>query len=1001
MARAPMKRHHTAARRLAAALLLAAACAPALAELRVPVGFQHTAWNQENGMPAGVIGMAQTTDGWLWLSTNRGLYRFDGVSFEHVAPPGQPALAHRGVNETHAAPNGDLYVSFFPNQIGVLRRDGSFELLPQPEEPRHTLPVAMALDRDGVLWAIGHGLRRYAQGRWTTVESDPAWSSAPPYSILVDQDDRLWAANGKGVWQLDRKLGRFARVSDQAGGLAQSPDGAVWVLARGGGPYLRLASSASGKPRRADANPTESRMAGQFDAAGTLWALDCPGTACLVRNAAQRGTRLAAARDADASLNDPDTAPGREDPVILEDREGNVWLLERGTLHRYRPSRFLRAAFDRDGSVYSFALDGKGDTWVAESDSGKLWRLPPDGKPVAQSGQPAYMVAPGRDGALLLGDKRSIRSLRDGAVETIALPPGPDGKPADLHMLGVLDDGKLLWTATLETGAIGWTGDGWTSSRALGLPPNIYLSQSGGAGRLWLATTDGKLVLHGRGKPTGYDSTAAGIATGIFPGDPLVLSGDNGTAILKDGRFQPLSAAEPEVLRGVSGLVVTADGDRWLNGTAGVVHVRAQDWQRAVARPDDALRYELFGPLDGYPGRANVVARQHTALSGDGRHIWFLATGGIVGLDSANLPRNTVAPQPRILDFSTDAGSFEARPDLRLPPGSANFRVRYTAPALRAPERVRFEYRLDGVDARWQDAGTRRMTSYTNVAPGDYVFQVRAINEDGVASTAPATLRFSVAPTFVQSLPFRIGAGIALALLLAMLYRLRVRYLTTRLTERLTERLHVRQDERERIARTLHDTILQAVQVLMLRLATLAGALPAGDRMRQQMEGMLRDANRAIGEGRDQVHELRTEAPALDNMIRTAAAALQPLYPDVAFELAVDGAARNLHPALTDEVGQIASEALRNAFTHAQARHIAVRVEYGRRELVVEVRDDGRGLDTDVARAGYRSGHWGLIGMRERAARIGARLDVASETGQGTTVTLSVPAARAYAEGPA
>jgi signal transduction histidine kinase len=429
-----------------------------------------------------------------------------------------------------------------------------------------------------------------------------------------------------------------------------------------------------------------------------------------------------------------------------------------------------------------------------------------------------------------------------------------------------------------------------------------------------------------------------------------------------------------------------------------VLHVRAADWGRALEHPDQPLRYELFGAYDGYPGRANIDTRLPTAVSPDGHHVWFLATGGVVGLDSANLRRNAVPPDPMVLDVQTDGGRLGARPGLRLPPGANNFRIQFTAPALRQPERVRFQYRLDGVDANWQDAGTRRMTSYTNVGPGDYVFRLRALNEDGIASTGDVTLPLAVEPTLAQGVPFRVGGALALLALATVLYRLRVRYLTRRLTERLTERAQVKLSERERIARTLHDTILQAVQALMLRLDTLASALPAGDRTRAALEKMLKEAGSAIGAGRDQVRELRaTEVPAPEDVLHACAAELQAMYPEVAFELRMDGMAQELSPAVAEEVGHIGCEALRNAYTHAHARRIVVRLGYGRRGLALAVEDDGRGLDDEIRRDGYRSGHWGLIGMRERAERIGARLEVAGDTGRGTTIALDVPAARAYA----
>lgn len=555
--------------------------------------------------------------------------------------------------------------------------------------------------------------------------------------------------------------------------------------------------------------------------------------------------------------------------------------------------------------------------------------------------------------------------------------------------------GDRLWHPTfrrrsLDIGAIAWSDGKWQTSAQIGLPRLVYLSKAAGPpGQLWLVLADGKLVFFDEGQRSEIDARALGAATGIFPGPRLVLGGSEGLAVLRDGRLQFLRGAGPDDLRGVSGIAVTANGDRWLNGANGVLHVRAQDWQQALDRPTQVLRSQLYGLSDGYPGRASIMWRSPSALSADGRHVWLLSTRGIVGLDSANLRRNGAAPRPVVMDVSTDNARFDAAKGLRLPPGSQDFRIRFTAPSLRQPERTRFEFRLEGFDAGWRDAGNLRATSYTNVGPGDYVFRVRAFNEDGVASTEDAALPISVEPTWVQSAPFRIALAAAIVLLLAVLYRLRIAYLT----RQITERTEIRLTERTRIARTLHDSFLQSVYVLLLRLRKFTARLPEQDGARHELQAILDDARRAIDEGRDQVHELRA-VRTVEEIVRECVDSLRPLHPQVEVELRADAAPPGLDQRLVDEAGAIACEALRNAFTHAQARRIVVTIGHGKHALSVVVEDDGRGIDREVVDAGRREGHWGLVGMRERAARIGARLELRSDAGHGTAVELSVPLAQ-------
>jgi signal transduction histidine kinase/ligand-binding sensor domain-containing protein len=979
---------------MAAALCLAM---PAWAALPQPApgGYLHSRWTADDGAPLQIVSMAQTTDGWLWLGTYDGLYRFDGVRFARYPLPARLGLTRNKVVELHAGPSGELYLAYAGDGLSVIHADGRVENLPHP--PAATPVHTMAVDTDGSLWVMAGGIQRYKDGKWRTVDTDPAWESTERRGFALDQRGQLWAANDAGTWRLDRAHGRFERMLDSGGDPVLAPDGRLWVASARG--EMRLAADPGGGARPALYSHIEGRSSAQFGADGTLWMLHCPERACLVPDAARStDVRYDAARAAAQRFD----AMGNDLRGVLVDREGNVWISSEQGLNRYRRSAFAASGLPGTGEDYSLAADADGQVWAANTISGKLWRLRADGPPEPQAGPFAGIVAPDRDGRLLVGGKRAIQRRSAGGVEEIALPPGRDGKLADLSMLGIRDDGEVLWTSTLETGLIGWQGGRWLPRSAFRLPAKIYQSAAGAPGQLWLTTGDGVLydydAAHGAVRPV--DVKALGMVAAIFPGAELVLSGDGGLGIVRDGALRLLKAAEPDALRNVSGSVTTADGDRWLNGSAGLVHVRAGDWRRSAADPAVPLRYELFNALDGYPGKAAAERRWYSAWSGDGRNLWLAASGSVVRVDTAAVPRNPVRPVPAVLALVTDDAGYAPRAGLRLPPGADRFRIEYTAPSLRMPERVRFEYRLDGVDGHWQDGSTRRATSYTNVGPGRYVFHVRAINEDGVASAAAATLAFDIAPTLAQTTWFRLLCAAALLLLGVGAYRWRVRYLTGR----VAERMRVQTAERERIARTLHDTFLQTVQGLILRLDAVTASLPPGDRARGQLEAVLDDAGHAIGEGRDQLQELRAgDALVLEDVLLDAIARLRAASP-AAIELQVEGERRPLHPAVAAEVADLAREALRNACNHAcghdsdhaGAPQVRVTLAYGRRALALGVADDGKGFAPEVLRDGGRSGHWGMVGMRERAVRIGARLAFANGPRGGAVVSLEVPARRAY-----
>jgi signal transduction histidine kinase len=314
------------------------------------------------------------------------------------------------------------------------------------------------------------------------------------------------------------------------------------------------------------------------------------------------------------------------------------------------------------------------------------------------------------------------------------------------------------------------------------------------------------------------------------------------------------------------------------------------------------------------------------------------------------------------------------------------------------PQKVRFRYILEGHDTVWQDPGDRRQAYYTDLTPGKYRFRVIASNNDGVWNEAGATLDFSIAPAWYQTNWFRVSCVSAFGLLLWALYRFRLRQVAYQFNMRLEERV----SERTRIARDLHDTLLQSFHGLLLRFQMVSQLLPAGE-AKQRLDGAIDQAAEAITEGRDAVQGLRSSTVETNDLavaIRTIGeelAADETNQSSAVFEVEVEGTPRNLHPILRDEVYRLAGEALRNAFQHAQARRIEVEIRYDQKQFRLRVRDDGKGIDPKVLGGEGREGHYGLHGMRERAKLVGGKMSVWSKRDSGTEVELSIPASTAYA----
>jgi signal transduction histidine kinase len=371
-------------------------------------------------------------------------------------------------------------------------------------------------------------------------------------------------------------------------------------------------------------------------------------------------------------------------------------------------------------------------------------------------------------------------------------------------------------------------------------------------------------------------------------------------------------------------------------------------------------------------------------------------------VDPRHLPFNRLLPPVHIEQIIADRKSYDpasySNGGVPLPAQVRDLEIDYTALSLVVPEKVRFRYKLEGFDSDWQDVGNRRQAFYTNLPPRNYRFRLAACNNSGVWNEAGAFLDFSVAPAYYQTTWFRLSCVAAFVALLWAVYQRRLRQVAREFNMRLDERVH----ERTRIARELHDSLLQGFQGLMFRLQALRDMLPGPPEAIEALDIALDRADKAIVEGRDSVADLRQSIIDNTDMAQALTALGQELAlqksngTDPCVRVLVEGKQRDLDPLLRDEVYRIAREALRNAFRHAQAQKIEAQITYGDSEFLLHVRDDGNGIGPEVLDRGGRAGHYGIPGMRERAKSFGGKLEVWSESRAGTEVQLIIPASIAY-----
>lgn len=973
---------------LLAIVLSTAACAqdrsPALAD------YNHAAWTASDGAPVHVTRMAQTPDGWLWLGTPYGLYRFDGVRFHpFVAANGERLLSPR-IWELAAQPDGDLYIGYEAPGLSVLHPDGRLEhLAPATKDSPVSRTNDVLRDSDGSLWvATSYGLRHLRQGRWARLGAAQGCPDAP-ITIAFDSAKQIWATNGRRLFRYDRAAGRCvsaslaapnADPSEKMVGFRTSPDGRFWA---GSDSHLALVSTPGpGTVGRPGYHNDGSGSSSVFDQAGNLWAVRCPTGVCLAAYAGVDAANYIDVAEATTSrLDQPGQLGSLAPQVIFGDREGDIWLGTPTGIERFRRNILRPVRLPAIKGDFHVAPEADGSVLLVAPQEMRAWRYDPVSRRLADVPGKYRGATLAPDGAVVLLRQDGI-SLRHAGVDTNIGLPGPLPVGAWAR-----SDGERVWLGGFNVPVQLWDGQAWKPQGDLPGADYVF-SAPGKHGQMWRGLADGRLVLFEGGRVrTMYDQAALGgigEVTSVSTAPELVVGGEAGMAVWRDGRFRRLRVQREDVLRRVTGFFVAADGTRWLNGGSGLLRIEESDWRLAVDS-GAPLRYALLDARDGYTGTAAGVA----SLRMVGGRLWVTTTDGIVEADPSRRERNPLAPQPALLAVTGDDAAYPlARPPL-VKAGTTRLRFDFTAPALSRPERIVFSYRLDGVDHAWQ-TGTERSATYTGLAPGDYRFRLRAMNEDGVWSERERTIDLRIAPTLVQTVWFKLACVLAGLLLLWLGYRMRLRFLT----RTLTARLRAQMEERERIARDLHDTVLQTFQGFVMKVTTMLPESESalGDTLRQSV----RDAKAAIEEGRDKVTALRAGARhegSLPDYLRMAAQ--QDAAPGQHFTLRCEGTARTLHPIVEQELRAIGREALRNAFHHAQAeRHEAI-VEYGAAFLVLTVRDDGRGID---AGAREMPGHWGLRGIEERARIIHADARLRTAPGAGTAWRIEIKAALAYAD---
>jgi signal transduction histidine kinase len=556
-----------------------------------------------------------------------------------------------------------------------------------------------------------------------------------------------------------------------------------------------------------------------------------------------------------------------------------------------------------------------------------------------------------------------------------------------------------VWAGTLSAGVSRLRDEHFTNfTEADGLASNtISAILETSDGTMWFATPGGLSKLSG-GRWTTFRSNA-----GLPSEDVNCLLEDSagvlwigtaaGIAFRAGETFQVPRAAPAALREPITGMAEAKYGGLWVATSGHVLRVNRDRLFQGTLGDGDVRE---FGLADGLRGTQGIERNRSVVADSAGR-IWFSLNHGVSMIDPVRLTRGSPPAIVHIEGISADGVGLTQqaaalRAPVRIPGDRKRITFSFSGLILSVPARVRYKYRLEGYDTTWSDPSPVREAAYTNLSPRHYRFHVMATNVDGIWSPAEASVEFEVLPLFWETWWFGLGILAAIVACIVLLYRLRLRQATNRINLRFQERLA----ERTRIAQELHDTLLQGFLSASMQVHVATDRLPDDSAVKPTLNRALELMRQVIDEGRNAVRGLRsTRSASLDleqslARIQQEIAGSDPDSERVEFRVVVDGERRPLHPVLRDEVYRIGREAVINAFRHARAGKIEMELRYSARNLTLMVRDNGRGIDPNVLKTG-RDGHFGLVGMRERADRIGGQLRVMSSSSAGTEIELSIP----------
>ncbi len=971
---------------VAAALIPLAHCALAAPPGLSLMQYIHTSWTQMEGsvMP-GVEAVAQTSDGYLWLGTAQGLIRFDGLRFIPWTPPAGEQLPSQAIKSLTASAGGGLWIG---TQSGIGRlRDGHLVPYAAGNGLAGQTIVTMLEDRAGRLWAgssqrTAAGLILIEKGSVTTYGRESGLPALQIRSLFQDRGGALWVGTEAGFCRWNGSRAGPCRLTHPGyaiRSISGDAEGRLFLAGMTKG-ILRFADNRLepiGGPLPDGITNVETLLR---DHKGNLWVGTInQGLFCLRNGQVEHFTRR-------------DVLSSDSIAALFEDREENLWVGTPNGLDRLREPKVARWS-TRDGLsgnlITAVCATREGDVWVAAVGGG-LNRLhdnrvtkyaPGAGLPQAtilslyeDGNGTLWMGTVGGVGYLSHNRFVEIRRTGEPRLDRVfAIASGPQG---------------TLWLADAQWGLFQLQNGRLAPAKPDGVPPgkSIYQLYSGRSGDLWIGYHEGGITVVGRGGVQSYEppnGLAAGPVQAFYEDsfDTAWVGTGQGLSRFRKGHWTTWTTAQGLPEGGIQAIMEDTHGHLWLVTGAGLLDVALADLQRSADGSPQGLAFATYGPSDGIRPARFGMANPRIARSRDGR-LWIDTQDGVASINPGVIRTHTQSPPVAIEQMMVDGKPLD------LSAREIGFRGRavqfdYTALSLTMPEAIRFRYKLEGFDKDWIEAGTRRQIVYANLPPRHYRFHAIACNNEGIWNQTGATLAFRSEPYFYQTWLFAALCVSAAGLAGYGMHRLRMRQL------RSGFRLVLQ--ERARLTREMHDTILQGFAGVVFQLEAASRQMTnSPEAGKQRMDRALEQADRSLREARLALSAMRISALENSTLPEALRAAARQIVDGTAirFDMEVKGKARPLPDDVQANLFIIAREAMNNAMNHAHPHGLLLELAYSAHQVRLTVQDDGVGFDPQTAAA--KSNHWGLAGMGERARLIGAGLTVDSAPGRGTRLEVVV-----------